>query len=413
MAPSDGRAAQIDAMARRLEELVPGHWARDASQTSPYARDMWARLLVDVARGRPAGRRPDLVAWPGDVGEVQAIVAAAVELAVPVVPVGAGSGVCGGAVPVRGGLVVDLRRMARIVELDEEIGQARVEAGMEGLALELELEDRGWTLGHFPSSIMCSTLGGWIATRGAGQMSTRYGKIEDLIAETTWVDGRSRILRLPAGRAADVSQLLVGSEGCLGILVEARLCVRRTPPARVMRGWELPSMSAGMDAVRALLQSGLRPAVVRLYDELDTLLHRRAAEAHEDPDAARRMAALPARTWAGRLSPRPPGARRGQRARERLLGRALERAEVLGRVLQGGLRLFGAGCLLVVGFEGERDLVEAELTVSLGLLVRSGARDLGPGPGQRWLAERYGVSMALPGGCFSVSLKSEDSAARH
>src|SRR5215471_20666669 len=152
-----------------------------ASDRSVYARDMWPRLLIAVRAGAPSETPPDVVVWPESTDEICEIVRIARRLRVPLVPYGAGSGVCGGAVPIHGGITVDLKRMDRILDIDEQNLTITAECGVNGERLERALEARGYTLGHFPSSFYCSTLGGWLAARSAGQMSTRYGKIEDLV----------------------------------------------------------------------------------------------------------------------------------------------------------------------------------------------------------------------------------------
>src|SRR5262249_41768985 len=153
---------------------------------------------------------------------------------------------------------------------DAESGAATFEAGAIGEHLEHELNRRGWTMGHFPSSIMCSTFGGWLAARSAGQLSTKYGKIEDMVRRLTFVDGRGELHEL----SGHLAQLIVGSEGTLGIITRATCTVHPLPEARVYRGWAFSRVAAGCEAIRRLLQRGIRPAVVRLYDELDSFLHR-------------------------------------------------------------------------------------------------------------------------------------------
>src|SRR6185436_20604955 len=155
-----------------------------------YSRDMWPRMLIAYRDGIPSPHRPHAVVWPEHVREVVAVVKLARELRLPIVPYGGGSGVCGGAVPLLGGITIDTKRMQqlRAVHGDELI--CDVEAGMSGERFERELERRGFTFGHFPSSIYCSTVGGWLATRAAGQLSTKYGKVEDRCPGLPVVTGR-------------------------------------------------------------------------------------------------------------------------------------------------------------------------------------------------------------------------------
>src|SRR6185312_9009303 len=127
-----------------------------------------------------------------------------------------------------------------IVEVDAIAGTATVEAGILGEHLEHELNRRDFTLGHFPSSIMCSTFGGWLAARSAGQLSTRYGKIEDMVRRLTVVDGQGRVHHLESGASPDLVQLIVGSEGTLGVITQGTCTVHPLPEARDYRGWTFP-----------------------------------------------------------------------------------------------------------------------------------------------------------------------------
>src|SRR4051812_615678 len=265
---------RTDALIAELRGRYPGRVSTTPPDRVAYARDLWPRGLLGVAAGDPAPHPPDAVVWPTSTAEVSDIVQAAQRAGTPIVPFGAGSGVCGGTLPIRGGLLIDLKRMRRLVELDERAAAATFEAGILGEHLEHELNRRGWTMGHFPSSIMCSTYGGWLAARSAGQFSTKYGKIEDMVRRLTFVDGRGGTHELEAGGSPDLAQLIVGSEGTLGIITQATCTVHPLPATRIYRGWAFPRVAAGCEAIRRLLQRNLRPAAVRLYDELDSFLHR-------------------------------------------------------------------------------------------------------------------------------------------
>ena len=350
---------------------------------------MAARAHQRSSGGTPAAHPPDAVVWPTSTEEVAAIVRAAARTGTPLVPFGAGCGVCGGTLPIRGGIVVDLKRMRSIVELDAHAGAATIEAGLIGEHLEHELNRRGFTLGHFPSSIMCSTFGGWLAARSAGQFSTKYGKIEDMVRRLTFVDGRGDIHTVDAGAAPDVAQWLVGSEGTLGIITRATVTVCPQPETRLYRGWSFPRVAAGCEAIRRLLQRNLRPACVRLYDELDSFLHR------GEKDHTRRRA----RIVGARAVPVVAHAdgherhRRVEEARHRAGADAPRAGQQAGRRRCCPTR--SNGCLLIVGFEGERGLTEAEARAAAVELERAGGRDLGEGPGQRWLEHRYAVSFRM------------------
>ncbi len=222
-------------------------------------------------------RRPPVtaVARPSTAAEVADALAVCTEARAPVTAVGGRSGVCGAAVPVHGGIVLDLRDLNGPVVVDDVALLADVGAGVFGHVLEDELrEDHGLTLGHRPQSVAISTVGGWLACRSAGQYSTRYGKIEDMVVglEVALADGR--LIRTGGhARAAmgpDLTQLFVGSEGPLGVITEARLRLHPIPAAERRSAWAFPSFAAGLDACRRILRRRATPAVLRLYDPVES-----------------------------------------------------------------------------------------------------------------------------------------------
>jgi alkyldihydroxyacetonephosphate synthase len=424
---------------RLRRELVPIVGERRLSMRSSdlasYARDMWPRLLIGIAAGRLPADLPHVVVWPETEREVAAVVRVARELGAPIIPYGGGSGVCGGVVPVMGGITIDLKRMAEIRSVDRDSLVCDVEAGVNGERFERELNRRGTTLGHFPSSIYCSTVGGWLACRAAGQMSTKYGKIEDRVAGLTVVTGRGDVVHTDgparALRGPDWTQLVVGSEGTLGIITSARLRVSATPELRILRGFELESVAHGVEAIRRVMQRGLRPAVVRLYDEVDTFINhipifgkQRTAPAGEetsderDPLALERAPApepgggalpeIPPRDdraepggLIGRaLSFLSPGAAPAKRLASRLRAGAVNAVLSRPRLVNGlagplAEKVSRRGCRLIIGVEGSRFRTEVEARLVMGELERAGAVDLGEEPGRHWLEHRYDVSYKM------------------
>lgn len=363
-----------------------------------YARDLWPRDLIRLRAGEiPAA--PACVVWPETPEEVARVLRLAADLGVPIVPFGAGSGVAGGARPSQGGITLDLKRMRAIRSLDERNLRAVVESGVMGERLERSLNQRGYTLGHFPSSIMCSTLGGWLAARSAGQMSTLYGKIEDMTLGLEVVSpGRVRrsMTGTRAGAELDWNALVLGSEGTFAVITAAELRLRPVPERRELRGLQFPSVEAGLTAIRLMLREGLRPAAVRLYDALDTFAGRGHGTEDEVLDASgvSSFDALSerAKTFLEDVQRRVPS---GDLARR--LGRGLVHGAVravLGApmVIERASRLLPEDCLLILGFEGQPALVAAETQRALELALAEGAKDLGPGPGEHWLKNRYNVS---------------------
>ncbi len=339
------------------------------------SRDCWPRTLLWTKAGR-APHPPDAVAWPRDVAQVQAIVRYAAEQGVALIPFGAGSGVCGGTVAVRGGIALDLKRLAGAPRVDLAARTVDAGAGLNGQRLEELLNAAGGTLGHFPSSIYCSTVGGWLAARSAGQLSSRYGKIEDMVLSVQAVDGTGALLQTIDGPSGgpDLTQLIVGSEGTLAVITGARLRIWPRPTGRWLRGVIFKSTARGLHALHQLMRSGLRPAVLRLYDPLDTLMAGKSGGAALHVPIPGALKALFGK---------------GQREALRLALRAPMLMNRLVNALPGS-------SLLILGFEGEGEAgvedARAEGEEALRLCREAGGDDQGSAPGERWLANRYKVS---------------------
>ncbi|HET9442396.1 MAG TPA: FAD-binding oxidoreductase [Acidimicrobiales bacterium] len=247
----------------------------EEGERTAAGRDWWPLALTWAGDGGVAGR-PAVVVRPAAAGEVAEVLRIASGARVPVTPAAGRSGVCGGAVPVFGGVALDLTGLAGVVAVDDESLLVDVRAGTWGDDFEAQLRERhGLTLGHWPQSIALSTVGGWVACRSAGQYSTRYGKIEDMVAglEVALADGTVVRTGGAAPRAAtgpDLTGLFVGSEGALGVVTEARLRVHPQAPATRQGAWGFPSFAAGLDVCRRILRRGATPAVLRLYDDQES-----------------------------------------------------------------------------------------------------------------------------------------------
>ncbi len=411
-------AIDPDRVRRELEAILgPRRVSVRPADLDTYAQDMWPRLLFARREGAPVANRGHAVVWPENVREVAAVVKAARTLGVPIIPYGGGSGVCGGVVPIHGGITIDLKRMAavRAVRADELI--CDVEGGLSGERFERELARRGFTFGNFPSSIYCSTVGGWLATRAAGQLSTKYGKVEDRVAGLTVVTGTGDVIDTDGPARAlggpNWTQLLLGSEGTLGVITSARLRLSPSPQLKLYRGFEVDSVAAGVEAIRRILQRGLRPAVVRLYDELDTFVNslgHKHVEAAEIDDPGQAPVPAPGSGALPHLpsAPRPEtadgaiarfvalGKRKVSGLRKDLTSAALARPWLINGVV-GAIaeKVARKGCRMVIGLEGSRIRTEIEAALVYAELERAGARDVGEEPGRAWLAHRYAVSYRM------------------
>lgn len=255
------------------DRVVAGEDARAA-----YAGDLEPRALL----ARRAGWElpvPAAVVRPRSTAEVAELLAWADATRTPVVPFGGGSGVLGAVRP-EGAVVADLKDMDAVVALDELSRLVTCQAGVMGPALDSYLRAHGYRLGHEPQSLSLSTVGGWIATRACGQLSARFGGIEDLLAGFSAVLPGGRVVRAkPVPRRAagpDVAALMIGSEGALGIVTEATLRVAPLPAQRADACVRYAHMAGGVAACRRLAQGELRPTLVRLYDADDAALFLRS-----------------------------------------------------------------------------------------------------------------------------------------
>jgi alkyldihydroxyacetonephosphate synthase len=397
-----------------MTELVPSvPSSSDPVDCRMVAHDLWPRRLLE-RRAEKAVVVPSRVFWPSNDEEVQAVLRAARAQRRAVVPFGAGSGVCGGISPTSTAWVLDLKRLDGVAALDAERRTVTVFAGTLGDRLERTLNARGFTLGHFPSSLYCSTVGGWVATRSAGQLSSRYGKIEDMVLGVHAVDGRGERIaaRLddPQTGSAGV-QLLVGSEGALAVITRVTLRIQPLASHRFLRGFRFADLSTGLFAMRTLLQAGHAPAVLRLYDPLDSAL---AGGTPCPDDPLRVLAGGIAKAGIEDSGPGHRTAEAGDGEEPTLLDALVKRVEDLAvftrpratRAIVGellGRPLLANSILdrvvgpprLIIGLEGSADDLERQAPLLRDSLLALGAKDLGEGPGSRWLAHRHRVSYRM------------------
>ena len=367
----------MTAVGPELSRLAGGRVSFEAIDRLGYARDMWPLGLLWTRQGL-APLPPDAVVWPSTDAEVSALIQFARAQKLAIVPFGAGSGVCGGTWALQGGLTLDLKRFDQIEPVDPVSRTVVVGAGVMGETLERRLNAHGWTLGHFPSSIATSTVGGWLAARSAGQFSSKYGKIEDMVLSARVVLGTGAIVDTPERPFAgpDVLPLLLGSEGTLCVFTRARLRVFPLPEARAFHGFEFDSVETGLEAIRRIFREGLRPAVVRLYDPFDTAFVGKPGKTQKEAVPPSERGAFATRWLPGLL----------QQVTKQTLGRP---------GLMNQLQRVFSRSRLILMFEGAAARTEAEDRAASVICRTLKARDLGEEPGKAWLRKRYDVSFRM------------------
>jgi alkyldihydroxyacetonephosphate synthase len=336
----------------RLVEAVGADDVRD----DHHSRVLRAagKSYPDLVRQRAGDCRgaPDAVIFPRSHQQVRDVLDLCAAGEVAVVPFGGGTSVVGGVDPVRGRfeavVALDLGRLDRVVSIDERSLTAQLEPGLRGPEVEAALAPYGLTLGHFPQSFEYATVGGFVATRSAGQGSTGYGRIDDLVLGVRCA-APAGDLDLPARPASaagpELRRLLVGSEGTVGVITRAALRAHRAPEARRYEGWFFRSFVEGAEALRALEQAGQAPDVARLSDESETALSMALVE------------------------------QRGARA---TLGAAYLRA-----------RRYSGGALAIAGWEGTAQAVDRRRGQAAAVLRRAGGLAVGRSPGRAWERGRF------------------------
>ena len=244
------------------------------TDTAQASRDWWP-LTMHWALAGQVPRRAAAVCRPATVEQVSEVLGVCHAAGIPVTAAGGRSGVSGASIPLFGGVLLDLTALHGVVAVDPGAGIVEVFAGTFGPDLERELREH-WalTVGHFPQSFDIATVGGWAACRGAGQYSTRYGKIEHIVAGLEVVLADGTIVRTGHGPAAamgpDLTQLFVGSEGTLGVITRLWLRAQPVPTHERRAAYAFGDFVSGIEACRLILRRGARPAVLRLYDKIET-----------------------------------------------------------------------------------------------------------------------------------------------
>jgi alkyldihydroxyacetonephosphate synthase len=334
------------------------HVSTDALDRVVHARGKSLRDLVRHRRGE-LGRVPDVVVRPGSEADVEAILRAALDADAVVIPFGGGTNISGSLEApereTRPVISVDLGRMDQVLSIDAASRLAVVQPGVFGPPLEAQLNQRGWTLGHFPDSFSHSTLGGWIATRSSGMQSDKYGDVADLTRAVRVVTPNGVLVTRPVPSTStgpSVREMVLGSEGRLGVITEATVQVHRLPEKRTILGYLLPDWPRALAAMQALAVSEATPSVTRVSDAYETRFSLATKKAPTLLD----------------------------RATSRALAIYLERRRGFDR---------NAMCLAFVGFEGSEAHVRAQRRLVGKIVARHGGLCVGSSPGELYDQKKF------------------------
>ena len=325
---------QLGMIHSELEEIVGQNYVsvKEADKLV-YSTDWFWLPQMWLDRGQKL-QTPDFIVHPGSAQEISEILKIANSYKIPVIPWGGGSGSQGGALPVYGGIILDVKRLNKIIDIDEKSLTVTAQAGINGTQLEWAVNEKNLTLPHYPASANCATLGGYLAPRGSGTISTKYGKAEDLVLGMEVVLPQGDIIRTPKipqhAAGPDFYHLFLGSEGTLGVITEATMQLDYLPEVRLFRAVLFDDLSKALEAGRRMMIHRLEPTVIRLYDKKSTLSQVK---------------------------------------------------KVLGYEFDGAY--------MVIGFDGDKDMATLQEKKAMAICKSLGAKDLGREPGESWWQHRY------------------------
>jgi len=298
-----------------------------------YSMDFYLVPQLWIDRHQPL-QKPDFIVYPESAAEVARIHKLAARHGIAVIPYGGGTGSQGGVVPLYGGIIIDMKKMDQIVKIDEASLTVAAQPGINGQVLEWSLNKKGFTLAHYPASEYGATLGGYVAARGSGTLSTKYGKAEDMVVSMEVVLASGEIIRtLPVPNHAcgpGLLQLFVGSEGTLGTITEITMRLDPIPAVRRFNSYIFEDVRQGLEAGRRIMTQRLHPCVIRLYDSSSS---------------------------------------------ERVVKRVLD--------------LDVKGAFMVVGSDGDQRFVDLEMEIIHEICTELKGKELGPEPGVHWWKHRY------------------------
>lgn len=317
-----------------LEEIVGSENVSDSfADREAMSTDVCSISRFWIDRGKPPVI-PDFVVFPETTEQVSEILKLANVHDIPVTPRGGGAGDTCGALSIYGGIVLDMTKMERIRKLDESNYSVEVETGIYQSDLEEKLNKKGYTLNFFPASHYCSTLGGFLANRGSGTLSTKYGKIENLVLSMELVLPTGEIVNtLPVpdhSTGPELNKLFLGSEGTIGVITSATLKFFHEPEERRFNAFLFKSLPDAIDAGRQIMIGRLGPSVIRVYDEVDTKI-----------------------------------------------------------MVKKVLGFEKTGSFMVIGFDGKRELIDTQERLCVDIIKAKGGEELGREPGENWWQNRF------------------------
>ncbi|HTK08101.1 MAG TPA: FAD-binding oxidoreductase [Ktedonobacteraceae bacterium] len=327
-------APQVQQIEHELSQLIgQEHVLWDEEIIKAHSYDTWP-VATKWKQQNKQPHRPDLVVRPTEVEQVRKVLSWANQKHIPVTPWGLGSSVTGAPLVSRRGIVLDMSAMQQVLEINTTSLWVRVQAGMLGIELERQLNAQGFTLNHSPQSLDRSSVGGWIATRATGQFSSRYGGIEDLTVAFSVVLPTGELVQTPfVPRAAigpDLRHIFMGAEGTMGVITDVTLKIFPLPETRILQTLRFTSVGQGLNAMRKIMRSSLKPFLLRFYDQ--------------------------------------------EESRHAMQDRAF------------------VGCAMFVGTEGVKAVAEAEYQAVLAICQEEGASTLGVAGVQAWMDRRYDFS---------------------
>lgn len=324
----------VEMIRSELAEIVgQEHVSMAESDKLIYSTD-WAWMpQMWLDRGKPL-TPPDYIVHPESAEQISEIMEVANKYRIPVVPWGGGSGSQGGALPIFGGILLDTKRMNRILEINEQAMSVTAQAGIIIAQLEWAVNEKGFMFPHYAASSNCATLGGALAPRGTGTISTKYGKAEDMVLSMQIVLPTGEIIRTPPvpqhAAGPDWWRLFLGAEGTFGVITEATMRLDYLPEARLMRAVLFDDLNKALEVGRLIVTHRLNPLVIRLYDRESTVSQVK---------------------------------------------------KVLGYEYDGAY--------MVLGFDGDPQIAALQEEKALEYCAQFGGRDLGREPGDAWWSHRY------------------------